>query len=85
MTYEGGQRVSMIIYGKSIVKQPRVTNAMATNMGILLTILDLLKLEAPVDRLIDGKSMLPMITGNANKLRAFVFYNSALTGNVVGV
>lgn len=85
LTYEGGQRVPMIIYGSSYVQHPRTTKAMATNLDIFPTVLDLLKIPSPFDRLIDGESLLPMITGTANTLRQSVFYNSALTGNVVGV
>lgn len=85
LTYEGGQRVPMIIYGKSFVHQPRTTAAMATNLDILPTVLDLLNVAPPTDRLIDGISMLSVITGTTNTLRPFVFYSAALTGNIVGV
>ena len=85
LTYEGGQRVPMIIYGKSFVQQPKVTDALATNLDIFPTFLDLLNIEAPTDRLIDGKSILPIITENGNSPHQHVFYNAALSGNVVGV
>jgi len=85
LTFEGGQRVPMIIYGKSFVSQSGVSKAMSTNLDIFPTVLDLLNIDAPTDRIIDGESMLPMIEGTANNLHEFVFYNSALTGNVVGV
>jgi len=85
LTYEGGQRVPMIIYGKSFVRQPKVTNALATNMDIFPTLLEVLNLEAPTDRLVDGKSILPVISQNDKSPHEYIFYNSALTGNVVGV
>lgn len=85
LTFEGGQRVPMIIYGKSFIKEPKVTDALATQLDIFPTILDLLNIEAPSDRMMDGKSILSIITENGNSPHQYVFYNSALTGNVVGV
>jgi len=85
LTYEGGQRVPMIIYGKSFVKEPIVTDALATNLDIFPTLLDLLKIAPPSDRMLDGKSILPLISQNGKSPHEYIFYNSALTGNVVGV
>lgn len=85
LTFEGGQRVPMIIYGKSFVKAPKVTDALATQLDIFPTILDLLDVEAPSDRMMDGKSMLSVITENGNSPHQHIFYNSALTGDIVGV
>lgn len=85
LTYEGGQRVPMIIYGPSLVQQASVTDAMATNLDIYPTLLELLEIAPPTDRIIDGKSILPLIKGIGNSPHDFVFYNAATTGNVVGV
>lgn len=85
LTYEGGQRVPMIIYGASFVKQPKVTDAMATNLDIFPTILDLLNIAAPSDRIIDGKSILPMITQNESSPHEVIYYNAAVSGNIVGI
>jgi len=85
LTFEGGQRVPMIIYGKSFINEPQVTDALAINLDIFPTILELLNIEPPTDRIIDGKSILSLITQNEKSPHEYVFYNSALTGNVVGV
>ncbi len=85
LTYEGGQRVPMIIYGPAFVQQPTVTNELATNLDIYPTLLDLLNIEPPSDRLIDGKSILPIILENRKSPHDFVFYNAAASGHVVGV
>ncbi len=85
LTFEGGQRVPMIIYGQDIVKEPSITNVLATNMDIFPTILELLNIKPPTDRLIDGQSFLPVITKNGNSPHEHIFYNAALTGNIVGV
>jgi len=51
LTYEGGQRVPMIIYGPSFIPQIKVTNALATNLDIFPTLLDFLNITPPSDRL----------------------------------
>ena len=60
LTFEGGQKVTMIVYGKSFMQQPRTTSAMTTNLDLFPTVLDLLNIAPPVNHLIDGESMLPM-------------------------
>ena len=85
LTYEGGQRVPMIIYGPSFVQQASVTDALATNLDIYPTLLDLLGIAPPSDRIIDGRSILPLILGNGTSPHDFVFYNAATGGNIVGV
>ena len=85
LTYEGGQRVPMIIYGRSFVSQSMVSDAMSTNLDIFPTLLDVLDIDAPDDRRIDGESMLPIIDGTSDVLHDYIYYNSALTGDVVGV
>lgn len=84
-TFEGGQRVPMIIYGKSFVKEPMISDGLASNLDILPTLLDLLNIDPPTDRVIDGKSILPLITENRNSPHNYVYYNSALTGRIVGI
>ncbi len=85
LTYEGGQKVPMIIYGPSFISNPRETNVLATNMDIFPTILDLLDIPLPDDRIIDGKSILPIILGSGPGPHQYVFYNSAGSGNIEGV
>ena len=75
----------MIIYGESFVSEPMVTDAMATNLDIYPTLLDLLDIDVPSDRTIDGNSILPLITENKDSPHEFVFYNASGSGDVVGV
>ena len=84
LTFEGGQRVPMIIYGPSFVKQPKITKALATNLDIFPTILDLLKIPLPSDRIIDGKNIMSIINKEQSP-HQYVFYNAALNGKAVGV
>ncbi len=85
LTFEGGQRVPMIISGNAFIDTPRVSHALATNMDIYPTILEVLDLEKPDDRVIDGTSMLPIIVGSHAHVHDHIFYNSAPTGQVMGV
>lgn len=85
MTFEGGQRVPMIIYGPSYIKTPFETKALATNMDIFPTVLDLLNLDPPKDRMIDGKSILATIQNNAPSPHSHIYYNATVTGDFRGV
>ncbi len=84
-TFEGGQKVPMIVYGKSIVSSGLETGALTTNLDLFPTILDLLKLDQPKDRIIDGKSLLPMLKGVGPGPHEYIFYNAAQTGDFKGV
>lgn len=54
---EGGQRVPMLVRWPGRVPAGLVTDSMAMNTDLLPTILDLLDISAPEDRIIDGKSI----------------------------
>jgi arylsulfatase A-like enzyme len=54
---EGGQRVPMVVRWPGRVPAGLVTDSMAMNTDLLPTILDLLDISAPEDRIIDGKSI----------------------------
>ena len=58
---------------------------MSTNLDIYPTLLDLLDIDIPSDRTIDGNSILPLITENKDSPHEFVFYNASGSGDVVGV
>ena len=85
LTFEGGQKVPMIIYGPSFIAKPFETKALATNMDLFPTILDLLNIELPKDRLIDGKSIVPTIQNNAPSPHDHVFYTASVNGDFKGV
>ena len=84
-TYEGGQRVPMVIYGPGLVKATGPSDELSTNLDILPTLLDLLKISPPEDRIIDGKSILPVILNNGSSPHEYVFYNAAANGKFTGV
>lgn len=85
MTYEGGQKVPMIIYGPSFIPEPVVSNSLASNLDIYPTLLEMLQIDPPQDRIVDGKSLWKLITENAEGPHSHIFYNSAQTGAFKGV
>ena len=85
LTYEGGQRVPMIVSYPNLIDRPRVTSAMATNMDLFPTILELLNIDPPSDRTLDGKSILELLSGSEGSPHPYVFYNAAGSGKFEGV
>ena len=59
---EGGQRVPMIVRWTGQVPAGSVSDEMAMNTDLLPTILDLLDLPLPEDRIIDGRSISATLT-----------------------
>lgn len=60
-TFDGGQRVPFIAHWPQQLAGGKVENSMAMGIDLFPTILNILKLPAPDDRIIDGKSMLPIL------------------------
>ncbi|MEM6800338.1 MAG: sulfatase-like hydrolase/transferase [Bacteroidota bacterium] len=85
MNFEGGQRVPMIIYGPGIISTPFETESLASNLDILPTLLDLLEISLPEDRIIDGKSIRNLLAGEERSPHTYLFYQSAQNGNFMGV
>jgi arylsulfatase A-like enzyme len=65
--YEGGVRVPGILEWPGHVKAGRETNFAAVTSDYLPTVLDVLDVEYPDGRPVDGVSLLPLIEGRAGK------------------
>ena len=85
MTYEGGQRVPMIIYGPAFIPEPYVSDAMASNLDLFPSILALVDAELPTDRAIDGQNILGILQDKGYRPHEYMFYYAAANGNVQGV
>lgn len=85
MTYEGGQKVPMIIYGPSFIPEPYISDAMATNLDLFPSILQLLEVELPSDRMIDGRNILGILQDKGYRPHEYIFYHAAANGNIQGV
>ncbi|MEM8887791.1 MAG: sulfatase-like hydrolase/transferase [Bacteroidota bacterium] len=85
MTYEGGQRVPMIIYGPAFIPEPYESDALASNLDLFPSILALVDTELPADRAIDGQNILGILQDKGYRPHAYMFYYAAANGNIQGV
>lgn len=84
-TYEGGQRVPMLVRWPGRVPAGRVTDAMAMNTDLFPTLLSLAGLPLPDDRIIDGRDLSPLLQGDPRGPHDVLFYVSALGGETEAV
>ena len=73
-TFEGGMRVPFIAHWPAEIPQGRSEPAMAMGIDLLPTVLDILALPAPNDRILDGRSMLPTLTKGAASPHQYLHY-----------
>jgi uncharacterized sulfatase len=62
-TWEGGLRVPLIARWPSRIPADRVLHDVCSSSDIFPTVLEAAGIEAPTDRVIDGRSLLPLLTG----------------------
>ncbi len=76
-SYEGGFRVPLIVRWPGHIKPGAVCSEPTMNIDHFPTLLALAGLELPTDRIIDGKSIAGLLTGNDKKSPhdAFFFYH----------
>ncbi|MDH4039134.1 MAG: sulfatase [Gammaproteobacteria bacterium] len=73
-TFEGGMRVPFIAYWPGVITGGRTEPAMAMGTDLLPTILDVLDLPAPSDRVMDGRSILDVLTRGAVSPHEYLYY-----------
>ena len=81
---EGGQRVPMILRWPGRIPAGRVSDQMAMNTDIFPTLLDVLNIEPPRDRIIDGRSIASTLFSDSSS-HEFLYYfspNSPLPGAI---
>lgn len=64
-TFEGGMRVPFIAHWPAAIPAGRTEHAMAMGTDLLPTVLEILQLPPPGDRIIDGRSILSVLTRGA--------------------
>jgi arylsulfatase A len=76
-SYEGGFRVPLIVKWPGHIKPGSICQEPAMNIDILPTILHLAGVSLPVDRIIDGRNILGLLTGKEKKSphEALFFYH----------
>jgi arylsulfatase len=77
-TYEGGHRVPGIMRWPGTIPAGQVTSEVTTTMDLLPTIAEITGARVPDDRIIDGKSILPILKGEPGATsphEAFYYYH----------
>ena len=83
-SYEGGQKVPMIVNWKGHLPSGIESDGIAMNIDLFPTLAALIGINLPQDREIDGKDMMPILRGNPS-LHDVIYYTSAFTGEITGV
>jgi uncharacterized sulfatase len=71
--FEGGYRVPMIARWPGHIPAGRVNDTLAVMMDLFVTTLAATGVKMPDDRVLDGRDLLPVLTGKAQPHHEFVF------------
>jgi arylsulfatase A-like enzyme len=74
-TFEGGMRVPFIAHWPAAISPGRVEPAMAMGTDLVPTVLEILGMPAPTDRILDGKSILPVLTSGGDTPHDYLYYH----------
>ncbi|MCK4922455.1 MAG: sulfatase-like hydrolase/transferase, partial [Bacteroidales bacterium] len=75
--YEGGHRVPFSVSWPGKIKEGSTNPALVSSLDILPTMLDIAGLELPKDKIIDGKSMIPVLLKGETNLHDELFWHGA--------
>lgn len=78
-TFEGGMRVPFIAHWPAAISSGRVERSMAMGIDLLPTILEILDFPVPTDRVLDGRSMLGVLTDGADSAHDYLYYYAGET------
>ena len=84
-TYEGGMREPCVIWGPGRIPAGKVCSEMALSMDLYPTFARLAGVEVPTDRVIDGKNIWPLMSGEPDAKTphdAFFYYKGNNLGAV---
>lgn len=73
-TFEGGMRVPFIAHWPDAIAPGRTEDAMAMGTDLLPTVLEMLQLPAPTDRILDGRSILTLLTQGGPSPHDYLYY-----------
>ena len=73
-TWEGGMRVPGIFWMPGSIPAGRVSSAVAANMDVLPTFARLAGAEVPGDRVLDGRDLWPLLSGETDRSPHEYFY-----------
>jgi len=83
-TFEGGQRIPLIIQWKDHLPAGLETHEMAMNIDFLPTVLGVLDLPLPNDRMIDGKNISSILQGEKSP-HEYLYYTKNMNGEIKGI
>jgi arylsulfatase A-like enzyme len=83
-TYEGGMRVPGFVIWPGKTKPGSVSDAMAMNIDLFPTLLTMLGVPLPKDRVIDGRDMASMLSGGSSP-HDYLYYVTAYSGEFQAV
>lgn len=72
-TFDGGMRVPFIVHWPAAIAGGRQEQAIAMGTDLLPTILELLSLPAPTDRLLDGRSLMALLNQQSSKVHDYLY------------
>lgn len=75
-TFEGGMHVPFVARWPGALCRGCRSDGLAMGTDLLPTVLDLLQLPAPPDRILDGRSLLPMLTRGTGSPHQYLYYFS---------
>lgn len=73
-TFEGGMRVPFIAHWPARISPGRTEAAMAMGIDLLPTVLEILQLPPPADRVLDGRSILTVLTEGGPSPHDYLYY-----------
>lgn len=83
-TFEGGMRVPGFVIWPGKAKPGSVSDAMAMNIDLFPTLLTMLGVPLPKDRVIDGRDMASMLSGGSSP-HDYLYYVTAYSGEFQAV
>ncbi|MEM9837619.1 MAG: sulfatase-like hydrolase/transferase [Pseudomonadota bacterium] len=82
---EGGMRVPMIALWPGVIESGTEVSAIGIGADLLPTLTNMLSVPLPQDRMIDGKSLWPVLTGKEKEVHEAIYYFHSRTGEPVAV
>jgi len=73
-TWEGGMREPSLAWWPGTIPAGQVCTGLGSTLDVMPTCLDLAGLEPPKDRILDGVSLMPMLTGKGKSGRDTMFF-----------
>ena len=84
-TFEGGMRVPGLFHWPGVLPRGAERDGLAMQIDVLPTVLEIIGVAAPDDRVIDGRDMLPFLKGHAPAVQDLVYYFSPYARGVAAV